>query len=191
MIVVFGGAFNPPTIAHYEVAKHVTKMSEVSKLLFVPVGDHYEKAGLVPAFHRVNMLEVLTRTLPKTSVSTIEIDANRAPKTMETLEKLQDLYPEKEIAFVMGADNLYDLPNWHACERLIKTFKFLVFNRQKLDAQRFIEKTFPKNKENFILVDDFITLDVSSTEYRTETDRSELLLPEMEAYIKQHGLYEG
>jgi len=189
MIVVFGGAFNPPTIAHYEVAKHMIKRSGVSKLLFVPVGDHYEKAGLVPAFHRVNMLKKVTQILPKTSVSTIEIDADCALKTMETLESIQNLYPEAEIAFVMGADNLYDLPNWYAYERLIETFKFMVLNRQNLEVKGFIEEHFPENKEKFILIDDFTALNISSTQYRSDTGAPNLVLPEVEAYIKQHSLY--
>ncbi len=28
MIVVFGGSFNPPTIAHYQIAKHILKQTD-------------------------------------------------------------------------------------------------------------------------------------------------------------------
>jgi len=189
MIVVFGGSFNPPTIAHYEVAKHVTKRTDVSELLFMPVGDHYEKAGLVPAFHRLNMLAVLIEKLPKTSISTVEIQAERALKTIETLEHIQRLYPEEEVAFVMGADNLYDFPNWSAYQRLLQTFKLMVFNRQNLDVERFIKENFLDYQESFLIVDDFGSLDVSSTQYRTNRSQSKILLPEVETYIRTHGLY--
>ena len=189
MIVIFGGAFNPPTIAHYEVAKHVTNRPDVSELVFVPVGDHYEKAGLAPAFHRINMLEVVTKKLLNTSVSTIETDAPQPLKTIETLEKLQTFYPEKTLAFVMGADNLHDFSNWYDYQRLIKTFKILVVNRQNSDVKCFVEEKFPQEKGNFILMDDFVPLNVSSTQYRLDTTSSNLILPEVETYIKAHGLY--
>ena len=189
MIAIFGGSFNPPTIAHYEVAKHMLKMPFISKLLFVPVGDHYEKAGLVPAFHRAQMLEILAKKLPGASVSNVEIEAKRARKTIETLERLQADHPNELLAFVMGADNLYDLLNWYDYKRLVQNFKFLIVNRHELDVRGFIEENFAGEIENFIFVDDFVGRDISSSKYRASIDHSEVLLPEVEAYIKKSNLY--
>ena len=41
MIVVFGGSFNPPTIAHHQIAKHILKQTECEQFFFLPVGDQY------------------------------------------------------------------------------------------------------------------------------------------------------
>ena len=189
MIVIFGGAFNPPTIAHYEVAKHVLNLPNTGGLIFVPVGDHYQKAGLIPAFHRVKMLEIMISDLPNTMVSKIEIEANHALKTIETLEKLQAEYPTEELAFIMGADNLSDLVKWYKYEQLVKKFKMIIVNRSELDVHAIISKNFPFAASNFIVTSDFIKMDISSSQYRADVTKAELLRLDVAEYIKTHGLY--
>jgi len=189
MIVVFGGAFNPPTIAHYEVAKHVLGEPFVQSLLFVPVGDHYKKAGLIPAFHRVKMLEIMISGLPDASISKVEVEADQALKTVETLEKLQAEYPNETLAFVMGADNLYGLIKWYDYERLVKKFKMIILNRGEIDVHAFIKQNFTFATQNFIVVDDFSKMDISSSQYRADVTKTELLLSDVEKYIKKHSLY--
>jgi len=189
MIAVFGGAFNPPTIAHYEVAKHVLGLPEVTCLLFVPVGDHYKKAGLVPAFHREQMLEIMISRLPNASVSKIETKAEHPLKTIETLEKIQNEYPRERIAFVMGADNLCGLTNWYKYEVLVKRFKMIIINRGELDVVNFIKMNFAFATDNFIVVHDFEKINISSSEYRADLTKDELLLADVEKYIINHGLY--
>jgi nicotinate-nucleotide adenylyltransferase len=189
MIIVFGGSFNPPTIAHYEVAKHVLSLPFVKQLLFVPVGDQYKKAGLIPAFHRVAMLEILINNLPEAAISKIEVEAEHALKSIETLERLQFEYPDSSLAFVMGADNLYDLINWYDYERLIREFKLIILNRGEFDVHAFIKENFECVADNFIIVDDFSKIDISSSAYRADTTRTEILLSEVENYIRENDLY--
>ena len=47
----YGGSFNPPTKAHIELAKKVIKECSLDKVIFVPVGDLYEKEGMAKAIH--------------------------------------------------------------------------------------------------------------------------------------------
>lgn len=42
----FGGCFNPPTIAHINLAKKVLEKCNLDKLIFVPIGDFYSKKDL-------------------------------------------------------------------------------------------------------------------------------------------------
>lgn len=189
MIVAFGGSFNPPTIAHYEVAKHVLSLPFVESLLFVPVGDQYKKAGLIPAVHRVKMLEKLTKNLHGSAISKIEIEAFQTLRSIETLEKLKGEYPDSDLAFVMGADNLYDLTNWHDYERLVTAFKIIIVNRGEFDVHSFIKENFQFAADNFIIVDGFPKLDVSSSAFRTDTTKTEILLPKVETYIRENDLY--
>jgi len=190
MNVIFGGAFNPPTIAHYEIAKHVLNLPFVTELTFIPVGDHYKKPDLISACHRFEMLEITAKFLPKASVSKIEMEAERELKTIETLERLQAAYPDEQFAFLMGADNLSDLTTWHNYEKLVKNFKILVLDRGELDVRSLVNAHFGFARDNFIIIDDFEKMAISSTAYRTDVSKNELLLPEVEAYIKKHRLYQ-
>ena len=189
MIVVFGGSFNPPTIAHYEIAMHILKQNFCKKFYFLPVGDAYPKRGLITAKHRVAMLELLCEKLPQASVSLIEVQSEKVLTTYETLSQLQKKYPEEEIAFIIGADNLKDLPNWFQYEQLMKTFKLIVFKRDDIEVNQLISNQFPSFKDRFIVLDAFHQRDISSTMYRENPNLTDLVLESVDDYIKRHQLY--
>ncbi|MCL1991055.1 MAG: nicotinate (nicotinamide) nucleotide adenylyltransferase [Defluviitaleaceae bacterium] len=191
MIAVFGGAFNPPTLAHEQIAKHVLNLPGIEKLLFVPVGDHYEKVGLISADHRMQMLEILIEKLPGASLSKVEVEAKRALKSIETLEQLQLDYPGVDLAFVMGADNLLQLMNWHHHERFIQTVKIMILNRGHVDVSRFISDHFEAAVDRFIIVNDFEKMVISSSTFRADQTKKDHVRPEIDAYIQQHRLYQA
>jgi len=189
MIVVFGGAFNPPTIAHKEMARQIIETLRCSKFLFLPVGDLYKKPGLAASFHRVQMLDLVCQELPRAEVSDLEAKQKTVLRTFETLELLQELYPEEEIAFVMGADNLMDLPNWYNYEQLLQKFRHIVFKREDLDIAQIINLRFFDYRDRFILLEAKAAMNVSSTLYR-ESQGNESLVPlSVSRYIKRHHLY--
>lgn len=190
MIVIFGGAFNPPTLAHYEVAKHILNRADVTELIFVPVGDHYQKSDLIPATHRVTMLEMMTKTLPNSSVSQLEVQADVALKTIETLNHFGKHHKNQPLAFVMGADNLTKLGAWFNHKTLIKTFKIMIINRGELNVRKFINTHFRDDISQFIIIDDFEKMAISSTQYRQDITQTEILSKEVANYICEKGLYQ-
>ena len=102
IIAVFGGAFNPPTIAHVELAKQVLKSIEnVEKVVFVPVSTKYNKRGLASDEDRYQMLKAICEEEEGLEVSSLELDSNRQLYTIETLEKMKQLNPNNNICFVI------------------------------------------------------------------------------------------
>ena len=69
---------------------------------------------------------------------------------------------------------------------MITSFKLIVFRRDDIDIEQIIEKRFYEFKTQFILL---VPLNVSSTMYRENLNRSDLVLTEVEQYIRQHQLY--
>ena len=101
-IVMFGGAFNPPLNSHFSLAEQiVNENKQVEKVVFVPVNRLYQKTGLISNEHRYQMLKAVCDKNEKFEVSTIEIDNARPLYTIETLQKLQEEYPNYEIAFMI------------------------------------------------------------------------------------------
>lgn len=189
MLVVFGGSFNPPTIAHYHIASHILKQLDCEQFFFLPVGDQYPKKGLISSFHRVKMLNLVCHHLKTADVLTLEVEANRVLTSFESLSLLKKRYPNKEISFVIGADNLEDLPNWVQYEQLIEHFKLVVFRRDDIKVDEIIETQFKKYEHRFIVLDSFGKMNVSSTQYRENLDRSDLVLECVDDYVRQHQLY--
>jgi nicotinate-nucleotide adenylyltransferase len=191
MVVVFGGAFNPPTLAHKEIYYLIEKKVGFDHFIFLPVSNKYNKSTLIPDNYRIDMLSLLINELPKASLSLLEIDDRNYLGTYESLKRLQAEYSDQEVAFIIGSDNLVKIKRWINADALIKEFKFIVINRNKQDANKIIEKDpdLSACKENFQVIPGFNQY-ISSTAFRDSLDPS-YVPDEIYQYIMEKDLYRG
>ena len=73
----YGGCFNPPTKAHVVLAKKAIDNCKLDKVVFVPVGDLYQKEKLEKGIHRFEMLKIASQDENRLEVSDIEINDNK------------------------------------------------------------------------------------------------------------------
>lgn len=173
MLLVYGGSFNPPTKAHYEIAKLLIEKYN-SKLVFVPVGNNYAKSNLIEFKHRFKMLQIMCSKL---NASVLNIEDNKEYLgTYDLLNKLKE--EEKDIYFILGADNLVNIKNWINYEKLVNEFKFIVLTRDNIEVEEY-----PNNFE-FVNVD----FNMSSTDYRQNKNES-IIDNDILKYIKENDLY--
>lgn len=196
VIVVFGGSFNPPTHSHFSLAEQVYSLyDEVEQVVFVPVSDLYPKKDLMCAEHRVKMLELVCEKNTHFKVNRVEVDAPKLLDSIDTLTVIQDAYPEHEIWFTMGTDNLKLMPSWPCYKNIVDHFKCFVLerNQDKLDRILSSHSVFKKNQSRFIHAHQLVHSDCSSSLIRNllRQDRSiRYLVPdEVYHYIKEKGLY--
>ena len=104
----YGGSFNPPTKAHIELAKKVIKECNLDKVIFVPVGDLYQKKGMAKGIHRYNMLEIASIRENDLQVSDIEIRETKNYKTIEIFEILKTI-DVNTLTPIEAMQTLYDL----------------------------------------------------------------------------------
>lgn len=135
-IVVFGGAFNPPTNGHLSLAENLIQMEGVDGVMFLPVGDTYPKKGLLPSPDRVRMLELIVEENPKFMLSTVEVDSPVLLNTIDSLRLIQRDFPDYELAFLMGTDNLAQMPNWDGAVELLSEFSLYVTSRNEEDVEK-------------------------------------------------------
>ncbi|MFI3329539.1 MAG: nicotinate-nicotinamide nucleotide adenylyltransferase [bacterium] len=178
MLLVYGGSFNPITKAHYEIAK-LLKEKYNSNFLFVPVGNSYSKENLIEFHHRFNMLNIIANKLDATVINAE--DNKKYLGTYDLLKKLQK--EDKDIYFILGADNLINLHNWINAKKLIEEFKFIVLTRDniKLDFSSF------EYPNNFDVVN--INFDISSSDFRNNKNTN-VIDEDVLKYIKENNLYE-
>jgi nicotinate-nucleotide adenylyltransferase len=191
MIVVFGGAFNPPTIAHKAIYHHIADILPLDLFIYLPVSNHYTKRSLESNFHRMQMLNLMTRTLPNVIVSPMEFEDPEYRGTYQSLLRIQERYPQSEVAFVIGADNLLKLHKWINAESLLSEFRFILAARDGIDIEAMFESDFflQRHRKQFIFLPPFDS-PISSTLFR-ETFDSSYIDPLVYEYIKLHGLYRG
>ena len=190
MKIVFGGAFNPVTHAHIEVYKYVMSKIDASEFIFLPVSNAYTKSELESNFNRKNMLELATKEYINTSISDLELEDSDYLGTYQSLIRLSDKYNE-EIAFVVGADNLFQMHKWINIHGILSEFKVVILGRNEINIKKLIKDDVVLNKHlnSFIIFEDF-DLNISSTKFRETFDKV-LVDNEVYEYIKKNKLYRG
>ena len=136
-IVVMGGSFNPPTIAHYKLMKDAMQVVKADLGYFVPVSDaylkrkmRYDKSSIVLSPKvRIAMLQCMCAD-GTMKVSDIEMGTIKA-RSLETLMAIQSEYPSAQIYFVMGDDKMKLLV--HLCKKkdFLENFKVILYSRNE------------------------------------------------------------
>ena len=174
-IVIFGGAFNPPTRAHLDIATEALYYLDAEKVLFVPVSDLYKKDDVEISYHRVNMLNLAIGNFRRLEIDFTEVDAVKLTYTYETVEKIKSQYQDKELFLLIGADNLEDFKNWKNQRSIMENCSLLVVNRNNSSIDEIIESneilTEFKDK---IIEAPIEEIEISSTEVRNRIASGEL-----------------
>ena len=174
-IAIFGGSFNPPTIAHINLAKQILdKMKNIEKIIFVPVSTKYNKQGLAPDEDRLELLKTICQDHPNMEVSSLELNSPRQLYTIETLKIMQKQNPDKTIYFIVGTDNLKELETWHAANEILQQFKIIVLERDNDIMEKIISNSLflKQYRESFIKLN-FNKIKLSSSYIRQKVQMGE------------------
>ena len=115
-VLVFGGAFNPPTLAHEAIIMQCLSLPQFSEVWLMPSGDRDDKFINTPAEHRLNMLEIIKATTfknsPRLVISDFELKLNGTTKTYKTVSILAIKHPDINFWFAFGNDSYSDMTRW-------------------------------------------------------------------------------
>lgn len=150
----FGGSFNPPTNAHLEIAKEALNNFNLDKVFFVPMGNSYTKPDLIDEKQRYEMLKIISTNENKIEVEDIELNQPQRLYAMDAFKMIENKYSDSENYYIMGADNFIKIPSWDENEKLIKNFKYIVFERNEINVNEFIDKNemFNDYKSNIFIL---------------------------------------
>jgi len=140
---ILGGSFDPIHNGHLYLAKEVLSLSPVQKVILIPSYHHnfkgdsiildYDKR-LVLAQEAVDHFSPLHFIIQPAEDfrSPIEVwDAERGESgyTSDLIRKLKSTHPNQSFAFIIGADNLEKLPEWHDFDWLKDNLHFIILPR--------------------------------------------------------------
>ena len=136
-IVVMGGSFNPPTLAHYKLMKEAVDALGAETGFFVPVSDAYLKRKMrhshppvvLPPELRVKMLQSICAEDSRLEVWEKEM-AIVAASTTETMQAIQEDNPGAELYFLMGADKVDLLAHLTEKREFLDAFKVALYSRE-------------------------------------------------------------
>ena len=191
-IGVFGGSFKPPHKIQLKIGLELVNKQYVDKVVYVPTGSKYKyKNNLLPDKNRLEMLNILTKNQENLGVYDYELK-DKVVYTCETLAYFKELYPNDQIYFICGADNLSYIDKWKNGEEILNNYKIIVMKRKGEDIEKLLKK-FEDYQEN-IVVADVEQQDISSTDIRERLKNKEYVLDVLDKnvyeYIRKNKLYE-
>lgn len=128
---VMGGTFDPVHNGHLVAASEVAALFDLDEVVFVPVGQPWQKVhrAVSAAEDRYLMTFLATAGNPQFSVSRIEIDRQGATYTIDTLRDIRRLQPDHELFFITGADALAQIFTWRDHRELFQLAHFIGVSR--------------------------------------------------------------
>jgi len=128
---IFGGTFDPVHYGHLLLAECCREQCRLDAVWFLPAAVPPHKRGrqLTPAPQRIEMLELAIAGHESFSVSRYEADRGGISYTAQTLAHFQQQDPHGQLFFLLGADMLHDLPNWHEPRQVCELATAVVVHR--------------------------------------------------------------
>lgn len=211
---IFGGAFNPIHLAHLRMAEEAREHCQLDQVLFLPTADPPHKTlpqGSPPFTDRLAMVAAAISGNPAFRVSALEGECSGKNYSVNILERLHILYPDREFFFIIGMDSFRDLALWRNYDRLFSLTNLVVIRRPGVEEEDLHEllpvairpefcydssiKMLTHSSGTRVIFLEETFLDISSTYIRQLllSGRSvRYLLPTPVAdYIEQHALYRG
>ncbi len=198
-IGVLGGTFDPVHIGHLTLAEEVAGRLNLDEVLFIPAGQPWFKADapVSAAGHRVSMVRLAIAGRPRFRLQTMEIERDGPSYSVDTIRELkQQIAAGDELFFILGWDNLIDLPRWRQPSQLIKMCRLVAVPRIGYPVPDLapLEAATPGLSDRLTMLDK-PEIDISASVIRERVGRGlsiEHLVPGAVAkYIKDHGLYKA
>ncbi len=197
LLGLYGGTFDPPHIAHTEVAKAFINGFCGASLIVMPclIPPHKQRdTGGACASDRLNMAQLCFADLPHTQVSDYELVSGGTSYTYLTVKHLQKEYPNTKICLVMGQDNLLIIEKWREYEYLLNNCVIAVAVRGDEALSPLVEEIRARHGADIRILN-MQSHKLSSTQLRRAVrlglPLSGSLVPEVEEYIKNKGLYKN
>ena len=194
---ILGGTFDPVHSGHLILAEVAREQLNLNEILFIPAGQPWLKVErtITPAEHRLQMLRLALDDTPYFRTSEMEIKRSGPTYTIDTINALKErLSAEDELFFILGQDNLMQLPQWHDAPELIKLCYLVAAPRPgvKKPDLKAMEAEIPGIRQRVMLMKEPL-VDISATDIRERVARGlsvRHLVPEpVNRYIKEHRLY--
>ncbi len=160
---ILGGTFDPIHKGHLSLASDIKNIKKLDGILIVPSFLHpFKKEHLSASYEdRLAMTRLAAASLDVFVVSTIERDLNLPGYTLDTIKAIKNAYSDITFYFIIGADNIAQLPLWHNISEILKEIKIIVGKRPHFELNK-IENDFSDSLE-YIKTSE---VDISSTEIK-------------------------
>lgn len=184
---LYGGTFDPVHTGHLILARDVLEQICLDALLLIPAGQSPLKSHRprTTQAHRLAMLRLALKGHPRFWLSRCEIDRPPPSYSYDTALEVREAFPNADLFWLLGADQLALLNKWHRHKELRKLVTFVLLPRDGPAPKRLLKGVLdlPRPRQ----------VDISATEIRQRVKSrlpiDHLVPAPIAAYIQRHGLY--
>ena len=130
-IGLFGGSFDPVHLGHLLVAQAAMEELELARLFFIPTAQSPFKPDSkpAPANERLRLLRLALAGKTNCEIDEQEIRRGGVSYTIDTLRDYARRFPQAQLFYLIGADNVTSLPQWREANELARLAEFVAIPR--------------------------------------------------------------
>lgn len=211
-ILLFGGTFCPPHLAHTELASVAEAQYQFDNVIFIPCQSPVlDKRAHASIKDRVAMLALAIEPFKNFTMDLCEIYRSTPSYMVTTLAYFRQRHgPLASLTLMIGMDNFLQLPRWHQWQNILSDCHLLVVDRPNFKP--IFEPTLKKllhdhpctpahnlnnSPHGTITLMDAGQYDVSSTQIRSVirqkillgSNTDDMICREVRDYIEEHHLF--
>ncbi len=120
-IALFGTSADPPTLGHQALLSELTNMFP---RVITWASDNPDKKHQIPLLKRTELLRILVKKISSPKLELIQ--ELSSPRTIYTLKKALQLWPEASFNFVIGSDLTIQIPKWFNAKSVLSKAKISI-----------------------------------------------------------------
>lgn len=188
-IGLFFGSFNPIHVGHLIIANSMLNHTSMDEVWFVvsPQNPLKERRTLLGDHHRLELVRRAIDDNYRLRACDVEFRLPIPSYTVLTLERLGELYPDKDFALIMGSDNLETFDRWRNYQHILDHYPIYVYPRPG-------HKNCPLAEHPHVTLVDVPMMDISSSYIRQQIkaghDVQYLLTEPVYQYLTEMHFYE-
>ncbi len=211
-IGILGGTFDPMHRGHTYLARAVSTILDLDRVLFMVsyLPPHKGKLKISSPFHRYCMVAMDLLEEENLYPSQWELDRRKSSYTIETLQYFTSHHPRHQYCFIAGSDSLKEIHLWKDYATLLKEHCFVFVQRpgaqvnleklkisgslrQKIHSVCKQDRPIIRSGQSLLMTLDAPDISASSLRKLIASGKlpsSKLISPSVLQYVKKHRLYE-
>ena len=195
---ILGGSFDPVHNGHISLAKHAVEIGGLDEVVMIPARIQPFKQDRIPASgeDRFNMLAMAADDDDYITVSRYELQQEGVSYTYLTMRHMQEFFGEDtRLYFITGTDSFLKLDTWKNAPELLTKYSYIIGTRPGYRQEEY-EEAYERITSTFgteVISMKWTEPDISATQIRKMIADGEpidhLVPPEVDRYIREHGLY--
>ena len=131
-IGLFGGSFNPIHNGHVRLAKALLQEAGLDEVWFMvsPQNPFKQNQQLLDDNKRFRLVQIALKDEPHLKACDFEFNLPKPSYTWNTLQALQEAYPNDQFTILIGGDNWAAFDKWYRYEDILHHYPIVVYPRE-------------------------------------------------------------